>query len=174
MKAIAVVAIALAAPACSDDCGIEGAPEFGLTASGDQVALTYGDLSAIAGNDCSDPATPSIISLTISGKQMGSTDTQLTICVPRPDQLENGPLDLGAAIVFNQLDGSDASCTYSLEPTVPPTGTLRSQHMCSNGTDKAGFALVVNGAVTLARACGGTNSKVAVTLTGTTAVARGS
>ena len=103
--------ISVAASGCSgDDCGTQGAFEFGLTVSSDQVHLTYGDLVAGANNDCPDSAAPAgVVSLTIMGTQMGGTGL-FTICIGRPDQLATMPLTLGSAQVHVvDLSGDDAA-----------------------------------------------------------------
>src|SRR5262249_7736663 len=137
----------------------------------DQVMLTYGDLTAGANNDCPDPMAPSgVISLTIAGAQMGNSMNLITLCVPRPDELEHGALALGTDIKIIDLSGSDAMCSYSFDSALPATGPGEGQHMCDNGKSKAGFALDVSGALTLMRNCSGTVDTTAVTLRGTVAV----
>ncbi len=160
----------LAATSCSGpDCGPMGAFEFGLTASSDQVNLVFGDLVAGANNDCPDPAAPSgVVSLTISGTQMGQSGL-VTFCVPRPDQLSN-TLPLGTGVKVIDLNAADASCTYALDSSQLPAGTVKGEGVCDNGTNAAGFALVVNGNIGLRRTCGVTVDSVSVGLTGPVAV----
>ena len=155
---------------CSDDCGTKGAPEFGIVASSDQVKLTYGHLVASANNDCPAPDAPSgVISLTISGIEMTSNGL-ITICVQRPDLLAHQTQALGSEVQLIDVSGSDTTCSYALDATRPATGTLSGQHMCSNGTDKAGFELDANAALSLKRTCAGTVDSQAVTLRGAAAV----
>ena len=92
----------VAVVACSDDgggtCGPKGANEFGLVATnGSDVALTYGGLQSGQNNDCSDPATPDIISLTVTGAQSGGTGI-ITFCIPHPDKLAKMPGQLGTDV----------------------------------------------------------------------------
>jgi hypothetical protein len=156
---------------CGDDCGAMGALEFGLVASSDQVDLMYGDLVASANNDCPAADAPSgVISLTITGAQMGDTSQLITLCVPRPDLLATQALALGSDVKIIDLSGKDATCSYTFDATLPPSGTAAGQHECNNGTNKAGFALLVNGALSLRRTCGTTVDTTPVTLRGTVAV----
>lgn len=157
----------------SPTCGTSGAFEFGLTASNDQVSLVFGDLSASQNNDCPDPSAPSgVISLTITGSQMSPETGLVTFCVPRPDQLETMSLPLGAGVKVVDTTATDtaSSCTFTLDSTMVPTGTVEGHDMCSNGTDKAGFGLVFDGFIGLRRTCGTTVDSISVGLTGTVAV----
>ena len=146
-----------------------GAFEFGLTASSDQVNLVFGDLVSGANNDCPDPSAPSgVVSVTISGTQMGQAGL-ITLCVPRPDQL-NGTVPLGTAVKIVDLNATDPSCTYAIDRSQLPTGTVKGEGVCDNGTNAAGFALVFDGFVGLRRTCGVNVDSVSVGLTGTVAV----
>ncbi|MEO8551066.1 MAG: hypothetical protein ABI678_13870 [Kofleriaceae bacterium] len=173
-RSLCLLAISLCAAGCSDDapsCG-SNAAEFGLTAAADPVSLTYGDLMARAGNDCPAPGVdPSVVvSLTISGTQMGGTGL-INFCIPRPDQMNDTDIALGADVKLDTLNGSDAACTYVLDKTHIPTGTLHAMGVCTDGTDPAGFALAFDGFVGLTQTCGSTApASVAVRLGGTVAV----
>lgn len=151
-----------------DDCGPMGAPEFGLAASSDQVTLTFGDLEAGPNHDCPDPMS-SVEPLTIAGVQMGGPGV-VTFCIPRPDLLATQDLALGTEVLIIDLNGMDSMCSYTIDTTLPSTGTAHAEHECGNGTSKDGFALVVDGAVSLRRMCGATTDSTPVTLRGTVAV----
>lgn len=164
---LSITSASLATACGGDDCGPKGAAEFALTAASatDQISLVFGDLRSGANNDCPDPAAPSgVVSLTFSGTQMGQTGL-ITFCVPRPDQLDSG-LPLGSGIKLVDLTGADASCTYTLDASQPPTGTGTGHGVCSNGTDPLGFGIVFDGNVTLQRTCGATVDSVHVALSG--------
>jgi hypothetical protein len=75
--------------------------------------------------------------------EMGSNGL-ITLCIPRPDQL-NGTVPLGSGIKVIDLNASDPSCTYALVRTQLPTGTVKGEGVCDNGTNAAGFALVFDG-----------------------------
>ncbi len=165
------------AAGCSDDsCGPGDAPKVGLVASSVDVTLTYGNMTSRAGNDCPDPSAPTgVVSVSIEGTQSDGTNGLITLCVPRPDLLMDGNRTLGltissADIRIIDLHGSSGTCTYSLDSSRPPTGTGGGSGVCGNGTDKAGFALELDGAVSLRRTCGATIDTVAVKLTGSVAV----
>lgn len=175
----ATSALVLAAiPGCGDDsCGPQGAPTGGLQVSSVEVALSYENLSGLAGNDCPDPDAPAgVVSISIEGTQEGGGGL-ITLCVPRPDLLDSGPRTLGTSLsmadvrIFD-LQGTADGCTYTLDATRPPTGTAIGLGVCGNGDDAAGFALDLDGAVSLRRTCGATVDTIAVTIKGRVAVSR--
>ncbi len=165
--------------ACSDDgggtCGTGAAPAGPINATATDVSLAYENLSSLSGNDCPDPAAPSgVISLSIEGTQVGGGTGRLTLCVPRPDLLDEGRA-LGSTASMGELrvidfSGAANGCTFTYDSTTPPTGTGRATGICKNGTDAAGFALELNGVVTLKRTCGATIDTVTVIVSGTVAV----
>lgn len=162
--------------ACSDDaCGPGDAPAVGLVAGSSEVTLTFGNMTSRAGNDCPDPTAPTgVVAVSIEGSQSDGTGL-ITLCVPRPDLLMDAGQTLGttvssADIRIIDLHGSAGACTYALDSSRPPTGTGIGTGVCGNGVDKAGFALELDGAISLRRTCGATIDTVAVKLTGRVAV----
>lgn len=155
-----------------------GAEPAALVASSVDVTLTYGGLTALAGNDCPGVDPPAgVVSLSVEGRQTDGTGL-ITFCIPRPDLLESGQRTLGTSLsmadvrIFD-LTGSDANnCTYKFDSTRPPTGFAGALGVCGNGTDGAGFGIDFDGAVSLRRTCGPTIDTIAVTLTGLVAVAK--
>lgn len=177
--AIAGLAAAIATPGCSDGaCGTGGAPSTGLVAAGGGVSIDYGGLSGLVGNDCPEPGAPAgVISLTIEGRQTGDPAGILTLCVPRPDLLMEGDRSLGsttssADVRVIDLQGSSNNCTIALDPAQPPAGVARATGVCDNGDSPDGFALVLDGTVSLRRTCGATIDTVSATLRGRVAVTR--
>lgn len=170
--------LALALAGCGDDnaCGPGGADPAGLKASSVDVTLTFGNVTSRAGNDCFVPDAPEgVISVSIEGQQTDGTGF-ITLCVPRPDLLDMGGRSLGLTtstsdIRIIDLEGSANNCTYSIDKTRPPTGTGGGSGVCNNGTDKAGFAIDLDGAISLRRTCGTTIDTIGVKLTGEVAVA---
>jgi len=172
-----VAAGALSAGCGDDSCGPMGAPASGLSVSSAEVVLTYGDLSALAGNDCPAPDAPDgVVSLSIEGTQSDGTGL-ITLCVPRPDLLMDGERTLGTSLsmadirIFD-LSGTYNNCTFAFDATRVPTGRGVGLGVCGNGTDGAGFALDIDGAVSLRRTCGATVDTVAVTFVGRVAVSK--
>jgi hypothetical protein len=174
------VALLAAAPAagCGDDsCGPGGAPDVGLVASGDAVTLTYGQLRGGLNNDCPAQAAPAgVTSLTIAGTQADGGGGFVTLCVGRPDLLASGPQALGldvAGVAARVVDlgGAANNCSFAIDRSKPVTGTASATGLCGNGSDAAGFALVVDGALSLTRTCGATVDSVAIALHGRVAVA---
>lgn len=170
------VAGAAACTGCSDDsCGPGGAPDTGLVAQGDAVTLTYGHLIGGLNNDCPASDAPSgVISLSIHGMQTDGSGL-VTLCVARPDLLTKQAqalgLDAGAAVRVIDVTGSANSCSFTIDHSRPSTGTASSSGLCGNGGDAAGFALVVDGSLSLTRHCGTTDDSLQVTLHGRVAVA---
>lgn len=161
----------------AESCGPAGAPATGLVASGGPATLTYGQFTGRPNNDCPASGAPmGVISLTITGMQ---TDTGgggfATLCVGRPDLLANQPLAIGfdttAAVRVFELNGQANGCTFSVDRSQPPGGTASTSGLCGNGSDGAGFALMLDATLTLTRTCGSTVDSVPVTLHGRVAVA---
>jgi len=168
----------LAATGCGDDatCGTMGAPSAGLTASSAEVTLEFGNLTSLAGNDCSDPAVfPDVVSISLEGGQTNGGQGLFTLCIPRPDLLTSGPRTLGvfnsmADIRIIDLTGDADGCTFALDSTSPPTGSGSGEGVCDNGNDPAGFAISLDGTISLRRTCGATVDTVDVVLAGRVAV----
>lgn len=175
-----VISLSFGLPACGGDdstCGVGDAPVDGLLASANGVQLTFTGLTAGANNDCPDPTTPDVVSLSIMGTQKmpGMVDGPGIFfgCIPRPDLLET-PRALGLSMSSDfqlvSLAGSDASCTYKLDDSIPPTGTATGENVCDNGVNPAGFILTMDAAATLERKCNGVTDTVTVQLSGSIAV----
>ena len=148
-------------------CG-PGSASDSLAFTAGTATLTYGPLSAGANNDCSETGS-GIVSITITGMQSDGSGI-LAICVPRPDKLSGG-LSLATGVQLVNVDGSSAGCTYSLDGTTAPTGTVTGKGVCKNGSASEGFAMTVNGTISLQRTCGSTVDTVAAKVDGTVAVA---
>jgi hypothetical protein len=137
--------------------------------------LTYGQLHGGLNRDCPAAGAPDgVISMTISGTQAGA-DGLVTLCVTRPDLLASQPQALGlnvagAEVRLVDLRGTANSCSFAIDDSQPVTGTATSAGLCGNGRDPAGFALVVDGALSLLRTCGATIDSVRITLHGRVAV----
>lgn len=159
---------------CGDDrCGPGGAPDIGLIAESSAVALTYGDLTGSPNNDCPAADAPAgVISLTIEGTQLEG-EGRITLCVGRPDLLDERALTLGvddrAQVRVVDLAGTSNGCTFTIDRTQPPSGTAHASGLCGHGSE--GFALVVDGALSLTRTCGATVDATPVLLHGRVAVA---
>ncbi len=168
--------ISLAACPAEEECGTLGAPDDGVVASGLGVDLTFGSMVSGLNNDCPIDGTPEgVISMTIAGSQVGNPTGLFTLCVPRPDQLGGGE-DLGIddpasedpAVRVVDIVGTDVGCSYELADA-PPTGTAHSEGLC-DPSGAGGFALVLDGEVTLTRTCDATIDTVVVSLSGRVAV----
>jgi hypothetical protein len=168
---------AAAVAGCGDDsCGPGGAPDAGLVASSDAITLTYGTLTGGLNNDCPASDAPAgVVSLTIIGMQVGGSGF-ITLCVARPDLLARQPQALGldvpgVEVRIVDLVGMADSCSFAIDRSQPATGDATSSGLCGNGSDAAGFALALDGSLSLTRTCGATIDSVRVTLDGRVAVA---
>ena len=172
------VAVAGVLAGCGDGetCGPGGASKTGLTATGDNVALTWGTLTSGLNNDCPDSAAPAgVVSVTIFGFQSGGAGS-ITLCVSRPDRLAEGSQTLGhdsasAQVRIVDLNGDADVCTYTIDRDKPVTGTATASGLCDNANDPAGFAITLDATLTFTRTCDTTTDTVQVNLRGTNAVA---
>lgn len=167
---------AAALAGCSDDsCGPGGAPDTGLIAGSDAVTLTYGHLTGGLNNDCpANDAPPGVISLSIHGTQSDGSGL-VTLCVARPDllakQAQGLGLDAGAQVRVIDVTGTASSCSFAIDKSQPATGNATASGLCGNGSDAAGFALVLDGSLSLTRTCGAIVDSLRITLHGRIAVA---
>ena len=161
---------------CSDPCGPGAAAANGLqaTTADGTLRVAYADMTAGANNDCPDPAMPpgeGVISLTIAGNEQGAV-APIVFCVPRPDKLQNGSLNFGQDFQVIDVMAQANGCGYTVVRPVDASGTASVSGMCDNGVGKAGFALTIEGSVTLLKRCMGMpDATVSVKLSGTIAVA---
>ena len=161
----------------ADSCGPGSASEYGLSATGSSSAgsidLAYGDFVSSQNNDCNDPNGPTgLISLTVTGMEMGTTGL-VTLCIPRPDELETNSVPLGNNTGVEVIDftGADANCQYAFDPTVAAAGNVSSTGMCNDGGDESGYALQFFGNVALDATCGSAAPvQIQVELTGNVSV----
>jgi hypothetical protein len=165
-----ISATLLASAGCSDDaCGPGSAPDNGLVAGDVDNKLTFGGLTSSANNDCPDQSAPAgVVSLTVSGTQTDGTGF-ITLCIPRPDQLAAG-VTLGATgLRIIDLMGQANGCDYKIESTRPVTGTAKATGVCDNGAS-GGYALTIDGHISLTKTCATSSETLAVNLSGTVAV----
>lgn len=159
--------------ACGDDeCGPGAAPDFGIHAASADVSLTYGNLTSGQNNDCPDPDAPSgVVSLTIQGSQQDGPGL-LTLCIARPDKIASGELPFGVGQVqIIDLNGEADGCSFTIDRMRPTLGTASTSGLCDNGANPAGYALTVDGNLSLTRTCPTMNDTIAVSFTGTAAIA---
>jgi hypothetical protein len=158
--------------ACGDDtCGPGDAPDYGIFASSSDVTLTFGGLTSGQNNDCPDAeAPPGVVSLTIQGAQQDGPGL-LTLCIPRPDKFETGTIPLGTAGArIIDLKGDANDCMYAFDSSRPVTGNVFATGLCDNGADTAGYALSIDGNVSMTRTCPTMIDTIAVAFEGRAAV----
>lgn len=156
------------------ECGTGGAPASGIVAAGDQANLEFGNMTAGENNDCPAADAPEgVISVTIQAVQTNGTGL-FTLCIERPDKLNStqalGLNMAGTPVHVVDVTGMSSGCSFELDTTVTPTGTARAEGACANGVDPAGFALVLDGTISLERTCGATVDTIPATLSGRVAV----
>lgn len=169
------LSLSWAAAGCGDDpasCGPGSIASPGVSATGGSITLSFGQFTSGINNDCPSPGTPAgLISVTVFGTQTNGTG-MLTLCVSRPDLLAGQPQPLvedvpgSAGVLVVDIDGTLDGCEFSIDTDQPISGTATTQGLCGNGTDPAGFALEVHGALTLTRTCGTTVDTLAIQLDG--------
>jgi len=171
---LSTTSLSLALSGCSDDaaCGPGSAKQSGLLASSADVVLNFGGLTSGPNNDCPDGTAPDgVTTLTIQGVQLDGPGL-LTLCIPRPDKLQDGPLALGDVdgVRIIDLNGTVDGCTYEYVSAVPVVGTASVTGMCDNGQTTAGYALTADASLTLRKECPTSTGNIAVDFTGTVAV----
>jgi hypothetical protein len=165
----------LAFGGCSDDsCGPGGAEEYGTLLSSSEVTLTFGALTSSQNNDCPDTVTPApdgVVSLTLEGVQKDGPG-RITLCISRPDLLADGqPLGTPIGVHIIDLNGDDANgCHYAINSLRPIAGTATAKGLCDNGASKSGWALTIDGNVSLDRMCPTMSDTIAVVFQGTSAI----
>lgn len=180
--------LVLLAAGCSDDAACEPGPtgvaDTGLTASAEGTTITFGPVASGANNDCPVDGTPAgVISVTLGGSQAAPAGVGvISFCLPRPDLVDGGgefPLDpdrhpalADDRVHVIDLDATvDADCTWHHDPEDPPSGTATFTGFCADGTDPAGYGLVLDGELTVTETCAGMpDREVTVTLGGSIAV----
>jgi hypothetical protein len=174
--ATAVIVLGLGlglAPGCGDEvCGPGDAPNAGVTLAVDGRALSFGDFTSSANNDCT-PAGAEVTSLTLEGFQQGVADHQLTFCLPRPDRIGEEPIPITEVARLEVIDvvAADDGCTLTLDRDRPLAGTARFEGYCAAGGDPAGYALSFDAQLPLVRTCGDADpADVSGELSGRTAV----
>lgn len=169
------------APPCEPGPGDGG---DGLTITAEGTTVTYAALASGANNDCPVDGTPAgVISLTIGGAQTSPAGVGvISFCLPRPDLVDGGgtfPLDPDNhpalpddRVHVIDVDASiDADCTWSHDPEDAPDGTATFSGFCGGGTHEDGFALSLDGTLTVTESCAGLpDRELTVTLGGTVAV----
>jgi hypothetical protein len=181
-SAISIVLAACGGGGSSPDasvCGPGDAPAS--LATGSAASLTFSHLSGGLNNDCPAAGAPAgVVSMTITGTQTDNTGQigLITLCVARPDQLASSSQSLGPDVAGSQvrivdLSGKASGCSFALDRGQPISGTATSSGLCQSGRDPAGFALSLDGTLSLTRTCGATVDSVQVTLSGRVAVGSG-
>jgi hypothetical protein len=176
-----VTALAILACSCGGggdkDCGPTDTTPAGLSLSdGSATNLFFAELMAGANNDCT-PTGSGVISLTIQGAQTDGVGF-ITFCIPRPQDLgsalalgSDAPGDEPAAILEDLEAATTDGCMYSFDPSATLTGTVRATGICDDGTNPAGFALVVAATLSVTGSGGSGCGTLSVQLAGTAAVA---
>jgi len=171
VRGLILASVACSSPPAKPDayCGTGSASPNGLVATAGATTFTFTNLSASPNADCQIPTAPKgVIAMTIAPPPLATP--LLTVCIPRPDLLPGG-LPIGSQAQLVDLDGTSDGCSFTLDDSIPPSGTMSAAGLCDAGSAHAGFALSVDATATLSRMCGSTVDQVSATLSGTIAVA---
>jgi hypothetical protein len=154
-----------------DSCGPGDATQSGLFLSSADVTINFGNVTAGLNNDCPDPMAPEgVVSMTLQGTQVDGSG-RVTLCVSRPDKLADGVPLGGTSVQIVDLKGDLDGCMYDFESLRPVAGDVSASGLCDDGASSAGFALTVDGSVSLDRTCPTMSDIIAVSFAGTVAVA---
>jgi hypothetical protein len=160
-----------------NSCGPTDTSPAGLALTGSGTNLFFAELMAGANNDCT-PAGSNVISLTIQGTQTDGIGF-VTFCIPQPQRLGSAlalgsdvPGDEPPAILEDLAAATTDGCMYDFAASAGVTGTVRATGICDDGTNPAGFALVVSATLTLTGSGGSNCGPLAVQLAGSAAVAK--
>jgi hypothetical protein len=176
--------LALLGAGCPGDdavCGYGDAPVDGVVVEGDDLRFEYGGFAAGQNNDCPAPSADGVVSVTVFGGQVDPAGAAfVTLCLPRPDLIESGteyplspdvqPVPESDRVQVIDVDADHPDdCAWSINGA--PSGTASFEGLCGDGADPAGFALTLDGTITVREDCPATPPvDVEVTLTGTVRV----
>ena len=144
--------------ACGDgeECGPGDAPADGITVEASDAVADFGQFGSLAANDCPPPEGGEATSVTIQGTQVGA-EGLLTLCLPRPDQIEDAPIPIEDServqlidLVANTSDG----CRLTVDGDREPSGEVTFSGFCEDGNHEDGYALSFAATVPLLRTCG--------------------
>jgi|GEM_PF-7038391 len=151
---------------CGDDCaaGPGDAGQQGLSLTTSAGAFVYGRARSSPNNDCTPFQGRDPTSLTVDMIQVDpATETSLflTLCIPEPDNLEDGSYALGFETsgesvllidVFGRSDDGDVfqldSSAAGLDATIDVAG------YCSDGSAPEGYAIALAGSVPVTSSAG--------------------
>ena len=171
---LAAVALSATLSGCGADvCGPGDAGASGLTADiGGGAPLAYGSFTSSPNNDCT-PGERMPTSLTVGGTQVGQPGFHMTLCIPRPDHVPSGAIDIVDSETVQVIDVNgrvDPDCVLTLDRTRTGSGTLQFAGYCGDGLDEAGYALVLNATLPGTKTCGATADAVDIVLSGAVSV----
>jgi hypothetical protein len=159
--AFAALAAAVApSAACGggEECGPGDAPADGITMEATDAVAEFGQFGSLAANDCPPPEGGEATSITIQGVQTGDgADGRLTLCLPRPDQIEDAPLPLEDSERVQLIDlvaTTSDGCRLEVDGDRATSGEVSFAGFCDDGNHADGFALSFAATVPLLRTCG--------------------
>lgn len=159
-----------------DECGPGDAPVDGVTAALANNTVTYGSFTSSPDGNCTTGTEPS---LSIEGIQVdpapiGGTTQKIAFCIPLPDAVGGDPMTLGLEdtdpVRLVEVNASVDPCTYRFDFSPDPSGTITFSGYCDSGLHEAGYAITLDGSVTLRQVCGGDLETIIVDLAGSAAV----
>jgi hypothetical protein len=171
-----LASLALLASGCGQDrvCGPGDAPAAGVTTDIGGQVFSFGQFTSSPNNDCT-PPDGELTSVTLDGLQIEPVppmQQHITFCLPRPEQLGDGPIELpDERVQVIDVFANDGACQVSIDRAVTPMGTIDLTGYCDDAADPAGYAVSVDLAVGITRACGvDPPESLTVTVTGAASV----
>ena len=160
-------------------CGPGDAPAAGVTSSAGEAGATiaYGQFTSSPNNDCPRPG-GGLTSITVDGVQTDPTPSipyHMTFCLPRPEQIDDGPISLADDSLVQVIDvwaELPDGCRLHLDRSAPPEGTIEFLGYCEAGLAPEGYAITLDATIPGERICDDLpNEPVTIYLGGTVSVA---
>src|SRR5262249_44868817 len=146
----------------------DGPPPAGaITVTAGSDLFSYTGFRWGANNDCP-AAGASVISVTLRGPQTGAGDHGLGLCLPRPDQVGAGSIDLGDSthVQLAGITGKAGSCEVAMKSGATPSGTVTFAGFSTQAG--AAYQMTLAGQVAGTSSCG--DAPITLTIAGTAAV----
>jgi hypothetical protein len=146
----------MAACGGGEECGPGDAPADGITVEASDAVAEFGQFGSLAANDCPPPEGGEATSITIQATQVGA-DGFLTLCLPRPDQIDDAPIPIEDSERVQLIDlvaSTSDGCRIEVDGDREPSGEVTFSGFCDDGTHEGGYALSFAATVPLVRTCG--------------------
>jgi hypothetical protein len=143
---------------CGDDavCGIAEDDSAQIVGSMTSENVVWENWRSSPNNDCGETGGP--VSLTVEADQSTMASRRLTLCLPRPDKLSSGAVDVNDAGLIRVIDifadVEGGNCLASLDRSMPLTGTLAFPGICDKGLHPGGYGILFDLSAPMTITCG--------------------